>query len=93
MAGGRLPQRAWGRGLGWGWAANGSYLQAPLRPGPRDVSISQPEVPLDVPTAPVIEELLAASLEGNRAAFKPPPLNATIFGNTWRLGERIHVRN
>lgn len=30
---------------------------------------------------------------GNRAAFKPPPLKATIFGNTWRLGEKIHVHN
>jgi hypothetical protein len=29
----------------------------------------------------------------NRAAFKPPSLNAAIFGNTWRLGERIHVCN
>jgi hypothetical protein len=27
------------------------------------------------------------------AALKPPPLNAAIFGNTWRLGERIHVCN
>lgn len=27
------------------------------------------------------------------AALRPPPLNAAIFGNTWRLGERIHVRN
>lgn len=27
------------------------------------------------------------------AASKPPPLNAAIFGNTWCLGERIHVRN
>lgn len=29
----------------------------------------------------------------SRAALKPPPLNAAIFGNTWRLGERIHVCN
>lgn len=27
------------------------------------------------------------------AALRPPPLNAAIFGNTWHLGERIHVRN
>lgn len=29
----------------------------------------------------------------SEAALKPPPLNAAIFGNAWRLGERIHVRN
>lgn len=44
-------------------------------------------------TAPLPGELHSGFTGGSRAALTPPPLKATMFGNTWRLGERIHVRN
>lgn len=56
----------------------------PIPAFPQDAPIFQPGLPLAVPAA--------SFARGNRA-LEPPPLNATIFGNTWRLGERIHVCN